>query len=201
MKEKFITCILGYAPGGRRARRKAVVQAGSSNNSLFRAATAALVWLRRQDFIYFQLCQAIEARAGQKRDEADWELGLLPKDSDGSAKISRVAIIQILLSDTVAQVRCSPRFEWYNSAMKIGLPDNEIEALHLTPEKVRIELAVGLYAGRQVTLGRAAKIAGISYTAFMHEIGRRGICLNYRVEDALHDLEMADELCRKASPA
>lgn len=99
------------------------------------------------------------------------------------------------------EVRCSPRIEWYNSAMNIELPDNEIEALHLTPEKVRIELAVGLYAGRQVTLGRAAKIAGISYTAFMRETGRRGICLNYRVEDALHDLEMADELCRKASTA
>jgi predicted HTH domain antitoxin len=81
--------------------------------------------------------------------------------------------------------------------MTIELPDKEIEALHLTPERARVELAVGLYAGRQVTLGRAAKIAGVSYTAFMHEIGRRGICINYSVEDALHDMKMADELSSK----
>lgn len=85
--------------------------------------------------------------------------------------------------------------------MTIELPDKEIGALHLTPEKARVELAIGLYAGRQVTLGRAAKIAGVTYTAFMHEIGRRGICINYSVEDALHDMKMADELGRKRDPA
>jgi predicted HTH domain antitoxin len=45
----------------------------------------------------------------------------------------------------------------------IELPDTEIANLRLTPEKARVEVAVGLYAGRQVTMGRAAKIAGISY--------------------------------------
>lgn len=85
--------------------------------------------------------------------------------------------------------------------MTIELPDKELGTLNLTPEKARIELAVGLYAGREVTLGRAARIAGVPYTAFMHEIGRRGICINYSVEDALHDMKMADELGRKTSPA
>ncbi len=78
--------------------------------------------------------------------------------------------------------------------MTIELPDQEIEFLRLTPEQARLELAVGLYAGRQVTLGRAAKIAGIAYAAFMHEIGHRGICINYSIEDAEHDMKMADEL-------
>jgi predicted HTH domain antitoxin len=55
-----------------------------------------------------------------------------------------------------------------------------------------------LYAGRQVSLGRAARIAGIPYSDFLHEIGRRGICINYTVEDAEPDLRMADELSRKA---
>lgn len=73
--------------------------------------------------------------------------------------------------------------------MTIELPDKEIGSLHLTSEQARVELAVGLYAGRQITLGRAAKIAGISYTAFMHEIGRRGICINYTAEGALQDVE------------
>ena len=85
--------------------------------------------------------------------------------------------------------------------MTIEVPDKELGALHLTPERARVEMAVGLYAGRQVSLGRAARIAGISYTEFIHEIGRRGICINYTVEDAEHDLRMADELSRKAGQA
>lgn len=72
--------------------------------------------------------------------------------------------------------------------MIIELPDAELESLHLTPVQARLELAVGLYAGREVTLGRAAKIAGIAYAAFMQEVGKRGICINYTEQDALDDI-------------
>lgn len=82
--------------------------------------------------------------------------------------------------------------------MTIELPEKEIGGLSLTPEKVRLELAVGLYSGRHVSLGRAARIAGITYPDFLHEIGRRGICVNYTVEDAHHDMQMADKLHQKA---
>ena len=62
-------------------------------------------------------------------------------------------------------------------------------------KEARLELAVGLYAGRRVSLGRAAKVAGVSYTEFMHEIGHRGLCINYTVEDASHDMAIVDKLC------
>lgn len=73
--------------------------------------------------------------------------------------------------------------------MIIELPDKEIGSSRLTSKQARVELAVGLYAGRQTTLGRAGKIAGISSTAFMHEIGRRGLCINYTAEDPMTDVE------------
>ena len=73
--------------------------------------------------------------------------------------------------------------------MKIELPDTEIESLHLTEEQARLEVAVGLYAGREVTLGRGARIAGVSYADFMRELGRRGICVRYTEQDALADIE------------
>jgi len=72
--------------------------------------------------------------------------------------------------------------------MTIELPDTDIESLHLTPQQARLELAVGLYAGREVTLGRAARIAGTTYAAFMQEIGKRGICVSYTEQDALDDI-------------
>jgi predicted HTH domain antitoxin len=73
--------------------------------------------------------------------------------------------------------------------MTIELPDQELGSLKLTSEQARVSLAVGLYAERTVTMGRAAKIAGIPYTAFMHELGKRGICVNYTVADLLQDIE------------
>ncbi len=73
--------------------------------------------------------------------------------------------------------------------MTIELPDKEIGDLRLTNEEARLDFAVGLYARHEVSLGRAAKIAGISYTDFMHAIGQRGICINYTAEDAQQDVE------------
>jgi predicted HTH domain antitoxin len=73
--------------------------------------------------------------------------------------------------------------------MTIELPDVNLGSQPLTSEQARIELAVGMYAGRRATMGQAAKIAGISYTAFMHELGKHGVCLNYSMEDALQDIE------------
>jgi predicted HTH domain antitoxin len=72
--------------------------------------------------------------------------------------------------------------------MMIELPDTDLESLHLTQEQARLELAVGLYAGREVTLGRAARIAGATYAAFMREIGKRGICVSHTEQDALDDI-------------
>lgn len=85
--------------------------------------------------------------------------------------------------------------------MTIELPDSEIGNLRLTPEQARLHLAVGLYAGRKVSMGRAAKIAGIRYIAFMQELGKRGICLNYGMEDLFHDIEMVEKLSRQRAAA
>jgi len=71
----------------------------------------------------------------------------------------------------------------------IELPDKEMSDLRLTPAQARIEFATALYGRRLVTMGRGAKIAGISCPAFMRELGERGICINYTVDDALQDVE------------
>ncbi|MEO8298914.1 MAG: UPF0175 family protein [Burkholderiales bacterium] len=38
-----------------------------------------------------------------------------------------------------------------------------------------LDLAVQLYDGEQISLGRAAEIAGLAYADMMDELGRRGI--------------------------
>jgi predicted HTH domain antitoxin len=73
--------------------------------------------------------------------------------------------------------------------MTIELPDKALGNLQLTPEQARREIAVGLYAGGQISLGRAAQVAGQPKPAFQQELARRHICMNYSVEDAQHDIE------------
>ena len=80
--------------------------------------------------------------------------------------------------------------------MQIEIPEPEADALDLTPEEARLDLAVGLYARRRVTLGRAARIAGVAYSEFLQEAGRRGLCVDYDVEDAAADIEVVRKMRR-----
>jgi predicted HTH domain antitoxin len=57
-----------------------------------------------------------------------------------------------------------------------------------TPEEIRLYLALGLFLDDRVTLGRGAEIAGLSQSAFMHELGRRRIPVHYDEADALADV-------------
>ena len=73
--------------------------------------------------------------------------------------------------------------------MTIELSEKELGSMELTSDQARIDLAVGMYSGRRASMGRAAKIAGMPKVLFMQEIGRRGICINYTMEDLQHDIE------------
>ena len=90
---------------------------------------------------------------------------------------------------------CRSRREWYLRSVTFELPERELGSLQLTPAQARLELAVGLYAGRRVTLGHGVMIGGVSHTKFMHEIGRRGVNIHYTIEDAMHDVATVDKLC------
>ena len=81
--------------------------------------------------------------------------------------------------------------------MTIELPDVQIGSLLLNETEARLALALGLYAGRKVSLGRAAKIAGIPYVAFMQEMARHGICMNYSVADLEQDMRTLELLAAK----
>lgn len=78
--------------------------------------------------------------------------------------------------------------------MHIELPDSIGADVELTPERVKLETATGLYASGSVTLGQGAELAGMSQTQFLHELGKRNICVNYGLDDLQHDLRMIEVL-------
>ena len=67
--------------------------------------------------------------------------------------------------------------------MTITIPDETLGDLRLTSEQTRMEIAVGLFADRRVTLARAAKIADVPCLTFQRELAKRRIPLHYEVED------------------
>src|SRR5688500_15650624 len=97
--------------------------------------------------------------------------------------------------DDEEKTGCRSQCKCYLRNMTLELPEQELGSLRLTPAQARLELAVGLYAGRRVTLGHGAMIGGVSHTEFMHEIGRRGLNIHYTIEDAMHDVATVDKLC------
>ena len=78
--------------------------------------------------------------------------------------------------------------------MRIDFSEPELDELQLTAGDLRLDLAVGLYAGRRLTLGRAARIAGVPYAEFLRELGRRGLCVDYTIEDAVADVETVQRM-------
>jgi len=73
--------------------------------------------------------------------------------------------------------------------VNVVIADGLIDDLNLSREQVLLDLAVGLYSESRVTLGRAARVAGVSPSEFMKELGRRQVPMHYDVADLAADLE------------
>lgn len=80
--------------------------------------------------------------------------------------------------------------------MNVEVQDDKLQGLTVTPERLRFEMAVGLYTREDVTFGQAADLVGMSQTEFLHEMDRRGVCVHYGVDDLEQDFTTMDSLGR-----
>jgi len=84
--------------------------------------------------------------------------------------------------------------------MTVEVRDECLRGLQVTPDRLRLEAAIGLYASEEATLGQAAGIAGVSQSQLLHELGRRGICVHYGASDLEEDLHTLERLGRLPRP-
>ena len=77
--------------------------------------------------------------------------------------------------------------------MQIAFPDELIQGLDLTPENARFDLAIGLYAERRITLGRAADMAGMVQSVFLRKLGELRIPMHYDLAELEEDLLVVRE--------
>jgi len=58
----------------------------------------------------------------------------------------------------------------------------------LTPDDVKLHLAIGLFLDRRVTLGEGAAVAGLAQAEFLRDLGKRRIPVHYDVAHAEADV-------------
>ena len=78
--------------------------------------------------------------------------------------------------------------------MTLTLPES-IE--NRSREWATLHLAIGLYVAREVSLGKAAEVAGLTQIEFQKELRNREIPLNYSLRDLEVDLQAVRELTSK----
>ena len=77
--------------------------------------------------------------------------------------------------------------------MSLVIPDDIVQATHLSVDELRVEIAVSLFEKKKLTLGQAAHLAGMAQPDFQHVLGRRQIPLHYDVDDFRKDLQTLRE--------
>ena len=78
--------------------------------------------------------------------------------------------------------------------MKLTIPDERLHGLSVSERDVLVDVAIGCYKRRSVSLGRAAAIAGVGSPEFLNELARRRIPLNYDVDDLRQDAATLNDL-------
>ncbi len=72
--------------------------------------------------------------------------------------------------------------------MKLTIPPERFGNLRVTEQDALVDIAIGLYKREEVSLGRAAEVAGISSVQLLGELGRRHIPINYGPDDLQADI-------------
>jgi len=80
-------------------------------------------------------------------------------------------------------------------SITLDIPNNIHEALHVSPaeaeKRLKLELAVSLYAQNMLGLGRAAELAGMSRLDLNDVLAERGIPMHYGQKELEEDLAYA----------
>lgn len=78
--------------------------------------------------------------------------------------------------------------------MTVEVQDELLRGLQVSPDRLRLEAAIGLYASEDVTLGQAAAIAQVSQSEFLQALGRHDVCVHYDVAEFEQDLQTLEKL-------
>jgi predicted HTH domain antitoxin len=77
--------------------------------------------------------------------------------------------------------------------MTLTIPNERIGSLRVTEQNALVDIAIGLYKREEVSLGRAAEVAGIASAQLLGELGRRHIPINYGPDNLRADVAVLND--------
>jgi predicted HTH domain antitoxin len=78
--------------------------------------------------------------------------------------------------------------------MSVIIPDDILQATRMTEDELRLEIAVMLYKQQRISSGKVRAWTGLTVLEFQHELAKRGLYINYDVEDFQADIETLQSL-------
>jgi len=73
--------------------------------------------------------------------------------------------------------------------MSVVIPDDILQSSKMTEDELRLEIAIMLYKQEKISSGKARAWTGLTVIEFQHELAKRGLCINYDVEDLQADVK------------
>jgi predicted HTH domain antitoxin len=67
--------------------------------------------------------------------------------------------------------------------MSVVIPDDILIASKMSEAELKIEIAIMLYKQEKISSGKVRAWTGLTVIEFQHELAKRGLCINYDVED------------------
>ncbi|MBL1174733.1 UPF0175 family protein [Pantanalinema sp. GBBB05] len=73
--------------------------------------------------------------------------------------------------------------------MTVLIPDDILRATRMTENELKVEIAIMLYQQEKISGGKARAWTGLTVIEFQHELAKRGLCINYDVDDFQADVK------------
>ncbi len=64
-----------------------------------------------------------------------------------------------------------------------------LQGINMSPEELKLELAVYLYAQKKLSMGQAKRLAGLDLIAFQKELAKREVYIHYDIDDLKEDMK------------
>jgi len=73
--------------------------------------------------------------------------------------------------------------------MSVVIPEDILQATKMTEDELKLEIAIMLYKQQKISSGKVRAWTGLMVIEFQHELAKRGLYVNYDVEDFQSDVK------------
>lgn len=78
----------------------------------------------------------------------------------------------------------------------LEIPEEILHITKMTPDELRVELALHLFETGKLSFGKARELAGVTVWEFQDLLGKRKISIHYDLEEYEEDLQTLSRLGR-----